>query len=268
MAVPVNPDQMARVESLMASVQQLVRTLTTRGAELEQEVALAFYQGDDAGSTGRLQVENERLRRILGDRAVIEQAAGVLMAQRGCSAEHAHEVLMARARVQRRGLHEVARELVDEVAGEDEEPLDEDSGPVTDRDEPVAVDEAVDGDEPTPAAAPRPAPALPEIPRFPEPRATVTFNEIDRLPARTFPTLQDLLTPPEPGAWPQDEDPIWTGPPRDEDGKPLGESAFGGLIDLTADLPGADATVESGTEGKRSPSHFKRFTPKLRPPGR
>ncbi len=58
-----------------------------------------------------------QLEEALGSRAVIDQAKGVLMERRRCSAEEAFEELRRRSQHENRKVRELAQDLVDEVSG-------------------------------------------------------------------------------------------------------------------------------------------------------
>jgi hypothetical protein len=107
-------DQVARVEGLLATVQELTSTLRRTSDELGREVARALYLDGTGGGThaGVLEVENDRLRHAVQGRAVIEQATGMVMAVRGCSAEEAGGVLSTLAGAGDRTLREVAADVV------------------------------------------------------------------------------------------------------------------------------------------------------------
>ena len=57
----------------------------------------------------------EQLQTAMASRAVIEQAKGILMGQRGCSAERAFDVLVKLSQDTNRKLRDVAQALVDET---------------------------------------------------------------------------------------------------------------------------------------------------------
>ena len=57
----------------------------------------------------------EQLQAAMASRAVIEQAKGILMGQRGCSAERAFDVLVKLSQDTNRKLRDVAQALVDET---------------------------------------------------------------------------------------------------------------------------------------------------------
>jgi AmiR/NasT family two-component response regulator len=58
----------------------------------------------------------EQLQVAMQSRAVIEQAKGILMGQRRCSAEEAFNALVLLSQAANRKLRDVAQELVDDVA--------------------------------------------------------------------------------------------------------------------------------------------------------
>lgn len=59
----------------------------------------------------------EQLETAMRSRAVIEQAKGILMGQRRCTAEEAFEVLVRLSQNSNRKLRDVAQALVDEAGG-------------------------------------------------------------------------------------------------------------------------------------------------------
>lgn len=59
----------------------------------------------------------EQLQTAMQSRAVIEQAKGILMGQRGCSAQVAFDALVRRSQNENRKLRDVAQSLVDAVSG-------------------------------------------------------------------------------------------------------------------------------------------------------
>jgi AmiR/NasT family two-component response regulator len=61
-------------------------------------------------------LEAEQLREAMRSRAVIEQAKGVLMAQRGCSTEEAFALLREMSQTTNTKLRTVAQAIVDSVA--------------------------------------------------------------------------------------------------------------------------------------------------------
>jgi AmiR/NasT family two-component response regulator len=76
------------------------------------QAATAYYSNRDLA---------EQLREAISSRAIIEQAKGVLMAQRQCTAAAAFELLVTASQRSNRKLREVAQALVDgtAAAGED-----------------------------------------------------------------------------------------------------------------------------------------------------
>nr|WP_269809836.1 ANTAR domain-containing protein [Kineosporia rhizophila] len=59
--------------------------------------------------------EAEHLRAAMAARAVIEQAKGIIMAGRGCTAEEAFEVLRTESTHTNRKLRDIAQDLVTSV---------------------------------------------------------------------------------------------------------------------------------------------------------
>jgi GAF domain-containing protein len=62
------------------------------------------------------------LRQSLSSRAVIDQALGIIMGQRRCTASHAFEVLRLASQSRNRKLHDVAADIVTAVTGQPPEP--------------------------------------------------------------------------------------------------------------------------------------------------
>jgi GAF domain-containing protein len=67
----------------------------------------------------------EQMRQAMQSRAVIEQAKGILMRDRGCSADEAFDALVHLSQESHRKLRDVAQLLVDQVTGNNTEPEDE-----------------------------------------------------------------------------------------------------------------------------------------------
>lgn len=65
----------------------------------------------------------EQLQNAMRSRAVIEQAKGIIMADRRCTSEEAFDVLVKMSQDANRKLREVAQDLVDEVGGWKARPL-------------------------------------------------------------------------------------------------------------------------------------------------
>jgi GAF domain-containing protein len=59
----------------------------------------------------------EQLQNAMRSRAVIEQAKGIVMAERRCTAQEAFDVLVHMSQEQNRKLRDVAQTLVDETGG-------------------------------------------------------------------------------------------------------------------------------------------------------
>ena len=82
-------------------------------------IELAEYAGivaTTADQYNRATSLAEQLQRAMESRAVIEQAKGILMAQRHCSADEAFEVLVRLSQETHRKLRELAEVLVAQVA--------------------------------------------------------------------------------------------------------------------------------------------------------
>lgn len=90
-----------------------------------REVASAFagYAAvavANVGAYARAQNLARNLQRALQSRAVIEQAKGILMAQRGISAEAAFELLSMYSQTSNRKLRDIARDIVAAVQQEEQ----------------------------------------------------------------------------------------------------------------------------------------------------
>ena len=86
------------------------------------DVALTFaaYAGVALANMHLYQAQGrvaEQLQTAMRSRAVIEQAKGVLMGQRACSAQEAFDVLVQMSQVENRKLRDVAQAIVDGVSG-------------------------------------------------------------------------------------------------------------------------------------------------------
>lgn len=124
----VRRQQLARVDSLMAVVSDVMGVLGRSSTQLLDELKVLVDSGgsgDDPDRAGvrqasdeliracvALQSENEQLRAALVGRAVIEQAKGILMVRLGCAPEEAFDLLCELSRRQRRKVRELAAEVV------------------------------------------------------------------------------------------------------------------------------------------------------------
>jgi GAF domain-containing protein len=64
----------------------------------------------------------DQLRETLATRAVIDQALGIVMGQRGCTASEAFAVLRDASQHRNRKLHEIAAELIETITGQPPQP--------------------------------------------------------------------------------------------------------------------------------------------------
>lgn len=64
----------------------------------------------------------DQLRETLATRAVIDQALGIVMGQRGCTASDAFAVLREASQHRNRKLHEIAAELIETITGQPPQP--------------------------------------------------------------------------------------------------------------------------------------------------
>src|SRR4051794_6452009 len=59
----------------------------------------------------------QQMQEAMANRAVIEQAKGIVMSERRCSADEAFDVLVRRSQTSHTKLRDVAQEVVDEASG-------------------------------------------------------------------------------------------------------------------------------------------------------
>jgi hypothetical protein len=71
------------------------------------------------GSGWRRPARRRQLQEALTSRAVIDQAKGILMAQKGVGAEEAFDILRTTSQSENRKLRDLARELVERTRGPD-----------------------------------------------------------------------------------------------------------------------------------------------------
>lgn len=89
-------------------------------ASVQVAEAFASYAGvalANAGLYHSAVEETGHLREAMRTRAVIEQAKGIVMTTRHCTAEEAFELLVRTSQAQNRKLHEIATDLVDRAGG-------------------------------------------------------------------------------------------------------------------------------------------------------
>jgi len=116
---PPAPDDVDRVESLLASVTELVHSLSRLTGQLEREVTRVLADPGrperlgpaDAGTVVALEDEVAHLRMALESRSLIERAKGMIMARWECDEETAFKLLVARSRNERRKVRDVAADL-------------------------------------------------------------------------------------------------------------------------------------------------------------
>jgi hypothetical protein len=113
--------QLNRVETLLASVRDIVSSLSRMSAQLEREVTHALHvQPPRSAPAGppppseidALELENSQLKQALEGRPVIEQAKGMLMSRHGCDADEAFQLLVLASRRDQRKVREVAVDVV------------------------------------------------------------------------------------------------------------------------------------------------------------
>ena len=81
--------------------------LLTAHASLAVQAATAYYTNRDLA---------DQMREAIASRATIEQAKGVLVAQRGCTAEEAFDLLVAASQRSNRKLRDIAHDIVQGAA--------------------------------------------------------------------------------------------------------------------------------------------------------
>lgn len=82
---------------------------------------MATFRSDDQTTHSDLeacQSEVEDLRAALRTRPAIDQAKGILMAQHGCTADEAYQMLRSASQRDNRKLHELAQSIVASVGTE------------------------------------------------------------------------------------------------------------------------------------------------------
>ena len=111
-------DDVDRVESLLASVTDLVSSLNRLTGQLEREVTRVLAEpgserlgSGDAATVVALEDEVAHLRVALESRSMIERAKGMIMARWECDEDTAFKLLVARSRNERRKVRDVAAEL-------------------------------------------------------------------------------------------------------------------------------------------------------------
>ena len=121
-----DPADGPRVRTLLASVRDLTASLHRLTAQLERELGTlpGFVPVDGPAEDGtaepdRLRTELERLRTELDQlraaqehRGVIEQAKGMLMADRRCTEQQAFDLLVGMSQAEQRKVRDIAAELV------------------------------------------------------------------------------------------------------------------------------------------------------------
>jgi hypothetical protein len=113
--------EVARVETLLSAVNDMMSSLRRVSSQLDQEVRAvlgaagpAAVGGAPASGITALRTENEQLRAALEGRGVIERAKGVLMAKSGCSEAEAFTMLATLSRQQERKVRAVAIDVLAE----------------------------------------------------------------------------------------------------------------------------------------------------------
>jgi ANTAR domain len=101
---------------LLASVRDIISSLHRMTTHLDREVSQILHDTSTGPAAGELvvalQTENHQLKQALEARAMIEQAKGMLMAQNGCSADRAFELLVAMSQAEQRKVRDIAAEIV------------------------------------------------------------------------------------------------------------------------------------------------------------
>jgi ANTAR domain len=117
----------SRIQTLLASVQDIASSLNRLSAQLDRELELV--PPTDPVELQRLQAEVAQLRGSQDARMVIEQAKGMLMAGRRCSDQEAFDVLVAMSQAERRKVREIAAEIVTAAVAGETSGTGETSGP-------------------------------------------------------------------------------------------------------------------------------------------
>jgi hypothetical protein len=116
--------QVQQVEALLAAVRETVGSLTDASVRLEREVghALQAAQGrgpghpradrPSASHPAQAAVERAALLEAVENRAVIEQAKGMLMLKHRCDADSAFGLLVEISRRERRKVRDIAGDIV------------------------------------------------------------------------------------------------------------------------------------------------------------
>ena len=117
-------DHASRVQTLLVSVRDLASSLYRLSAQLEREIGPnrpgTPPPGEPAAAAQellRLRAEVAQLRGSIEARVVIEQAKGMLMADRACSDQQAFDLLVGMSQAEQRKVREIAVELVAAGAG-------------------------------------------------------------------------------------------------------------------------------------------------------
>ena len=119
LALDLDDDHASRVQTLLVSVRDLASSLYRLSAQLEREIGPSRPgtppPGEQAAAAQellRLRAEVAQLRGSIEARVVIEQAKGMLMADRGCSDQEAFDLLVGMSQAEQRKVREIAVELV------------------------------------------------------------------------------------------------------------------------------------------------------------
>jgi len=110
-------DQVARVETLLDALRDMVSSLASMNRQLGREVTAFLNQHAEVAQPAAdvvelLSRENAQLKEALEGRGLIERAKGMLMVARRCDEDAAFQLLVAISRRERRRVRDVAADLV------------------------------------------------------------------------------------------------------------------------------------------------------------
>jgi hypothetical protein len=109
--------QIARVETLLDALCDMMSSLVGMNMELGREVMTVLHRQAEGGqapsdeTVDALRKENAQLKEALDGRSVIERAKGMLMVSHGCDEEAAFQTLVTISRQQRRKVRDVAADI-------------------------------------------------------------------------------------------------------------------------------------------------------------
>jgi ANTAR domain len=109
--------QIARVETLLDALCDMMSSLVGMNMELGREVMTVLHRQAEGGqapgdeTVDALRKENAQLKEALEGRSVIERAKGMLMVSHRCDEEAAFQTLVTISRQQRRKVRDVAADI-------------------------------------------------------------------------------------------------------------------------------------------------------------